>query len=402
MSPHATDHHDVVIVGARAAGAATAVLLARLGHRVLVLDRTAYGSDTLSTHALMRGGVLQLHRWGLLHRIVAEGTPAVDEVLFRFPDGDLPVPVKPAAGVPALYAPRRTLLDRVLVDAARDAGADVRFGASVVDLVWSGDRVGGVAVRHEPDRRRRQFIARGTYTIGADGMRSLVAREVAAQVTDAGTAASAFVYGYVPSPPGAHRYEFAYAPGASAGYIPTNAGEAVVFAGATPVRFRREVAGDLERGFRRILADASPDLAARVETTPLSGPLRGFPGLPGRARRPWGPGWLLVGDAGYWTDPLGAHGLTAALRDAELAARAIHEALTGQTAEHDALARYEHTRDELAGDLLTVLDEMAAYRWDIDRARELLLDLSTAMRPEVTALAALGAMEAPAPSALSA
>ena len=112
------DRYDVVVVGARAAGAATAMLLARCGVRVLAVDRGGYGTDTLSTHALMRAGVLQLARWGLLERIEAEGTPRVQRTVFHYEDEVLDILIKPRHGVPALFAPRRTVLDRILVDAA--------------------------------------------------------------------------------------------------------------------------------------------------------------------------------------------------------------------------------------------------------------------------------------------
>jgi len=111
--------YDVVVVDARCAGSATAMLLARAGCRVLVLERARAGRNTLSTHALMRAGVLQLHRWGLLEKIVAAGTPPVGTVVFDYPDQRVPITVSPSPGVDALYAPRRTVLDRVLVDAAR-------------------------------------------------------------------------------------------------------------------------------------------------------------------------------------------------------------------------------------------------------------------------------------------
>src|SRR5215469_18341552 len=127
-------HYDVVIAGARPAGAATAMLLARQGARVLLLDRSRYGTDTLSTHALMRGGVLQLSRWGLLEKIIAEGTPPVRRATFRYADAVVPVIIKPSHGVDALYAPRRTVLDPILVDAAFASGADVRFGIAVADV----------------------------------------------------------------------------------------------------------------------------------------------------------------------------------------------------------------------------------------------------------------------------
>ena len=127
MSTPALHRHDVVVVGARAAGAATAMLLARAGLDVLVVDRSRYGADTLSTHALMRAGVVQLHRWGLLDEIVAAGTPAVRTTTFTFADEEVRITIKPSHGVDALYAPRRTVLDPILVDAARAAGAVVRL-----------------------------------------------------------------------------------------------------------------------------------------------------------------------------------------------------------------------------------------------------------------------------------
>src|SRR5580765_1213789 len=128
-----SSRYDVVVVGARPAGAATAMLLARAGLRVLVVDRGRYGTDTLSTHALMRGGVLQLHRWGVLDAVVGAGTPPVRRTTFRYGGEEIVIPIKASHGVDALYAPRRTVLDRLLVDAAVEAGAEVRYGVAVVD-----------------------------------------------------------------------------------------------------------------------------------------------------------------------------------------------------------------------------------------------------------------------------
>src|SRR5512143_3573983 len=142
--------YDAVVVGARAAGAATAMLLARQGLRVLAVDRGAYGTDTLSTHALMRAGVLQLARWNLLERIEAAGTPPVHRTVFHYQDEVVEIPIKPKHGVPALFAPRRTVLDRVLVDAAVEAGATVRHRVRAAELVHgSGGRVEGVVLRDD-------------------------------------------------------------------------------------------------------------------------------------------------------------------------------------------------------------------------------------------------------------
>src|SRR3954463_6739390 len=160
------DATDVIVVGARAAGAATAMLLARAGLDVLVVERSRYGTDTLSTHALMRAGVMQLHRWGLLDAIVAAGTPPVRTSTFTYAGDAMRVPVKPLGGVEALYAPRRTVLDPVLVDAARAAGAVVEYSTSVTSLTRDErGRVVGVEGR-DPMGRPVRHEAR--WVVGAD------------------------------------------------------------------------------------------------------------------------------------------------------------------------------------------------------------------------------------------
>src|SRR2546429_3582541 len=168
MSTTKTQHYDVIIAGARCAGAATALLLARQGARVLVLDKSRYGTDTLSTHALMRGAVLQLHRWGLLPAVVEAGTPPVRSTSFHVAEAVTTIAVKPRHGVEALYAPRRSVLDAILADAARGAGADVRFGATVTglrrDRAGRGTRVTRRGGQGPPEARARLGI-------GADGPR---------------------------------------------------------------------------------------------------------------------------------------------------------------------------------------------------------------------------------------
>src|SRR4051794_31863251 len=126
--------YDVVVVGARVAGAATALLLARRGARVLVVDRARRGSDTMSTHALMRPAVVQLHRWGLLDDLMAAGTPPVTRTTFHYGEEQVPITLRPVAGTSALAAPRRTVLDPLLLDVAEAAGADVLTGVRVTDL----------------------------------------------------------------------------------------------------------------------------------------------------------------------------------------------------------------------------------------------------------------------------
>ena len=370
------EEFDAVIVGARCAGAATAMLLARAGLRVLVVDRTHPSRDTLSTHALMRAGVLQLSRWGLLQRVVAAGTPPVTATTFHYGESTETLELKDP-----LYAPRRTVLDTVLLSAAQEAGAQARFGLDVTEV--RRDRTGRVTGVLARVRGGGPVEFRAPLTIGADGLRSTVARLVGAPTVRRGTAASALVYGYWPSP-SASQYDWFYRPGVSAGIIPTNDGQVCIWAGLPAERFADERGrSGLADLFARVLAEAAPEAAALVARTEPIGALRGFPGRPGYLRRATGPGWALVGDAGYFKDPLTAHGISDALRDAEFLTRAVVDG------GRDALAEYERTRDRLSLPLLDVAESIVAYRWDLDEIRELLLTESAAMRPEVAALRAL-------------
>ena len=385
MNPQSS-HHDVVVVGARAAGAATAMLLARAGLDVLVVDRSRYGADTLSTHALMRAGVVQLHRWGLLDAVAAAGTPPVRRTTFTYADAELGITIKPSHGVSALYAPRRTVLDPILVDAAVAAGATVRFGTSVTGVRRTSEgRVIGVDAR---DTHGRHLRHDARWVIGADGMRSVVASAVGAEVERQGTGATACTYGYW-SDLETDGYHWIFRPNASAGVIPTNGNQSCVFAGAAPGRIGR---GGLDV-FLDVIGEASPALAARLATAKAPTSLRTFSGLPGYVRKSWGPGWALVGDAGYWKDPIGAHGLTDALRDAELLARAI--IATASTDDADALGHYHETRNRLSMPLFDVVDIIAGMTWTDAEIPDLLLRLSSAMSEEVDAVAHLDDLSAP-------
>jgi flavin-dependent dehydrogenase len=376
---------DVVVVGGRVAGASTALLLARAGLRVVLLDRGRRGSDTVSTHGLMRSGVLQLTRWGLLDQVVAAGTPAVRRTVFHYVDADpVQVTIRPHAGVDALYAPRRHLLDRLLVDAAAAAGADVRHETAVTGLVrGAGGHVHGVVAT---TRGGSPAPLHAALTVGADGIRSLVARDVAAPVVRQGRTASAVLYRYFDDLP-AVGYEWAYGAGAGAGLIPTNDGQTCVFVGTTPRRVRALRRDGTDRAFDALLREAAPALVDRVAAARPASPMHGWAGVPGFVRRAYGPGWALVGDAGYFKDPITTHGITDALRDAELLADAVLAALGGGPAA-PAFARYEATRDRLSARLLDVTEAVAAYDWDTEQVQRLLREVSSAMSDELDHLAA--------------
>jgi flavin-dependent dehydrogenase len=370
------DHYDVVIVGARVGGAATAMLLARHGMRVLVVDRGRYGADTLSTHALMRGGVFLLSRWGLLDRIADAGTPPIRETRFDYGDESVSVPIKPTPGVTALYAPRRTLLDAVVVDAAIEAGAEVRYGITVTDLLRDGTgRIAGIRGR---DRSGVAFTTRAGLTIGADGIRSTVARLAGSRVSRVGRGQGAVVYGYW-SDLDACGYEWFYRNGCSAGIIPTNSGETCVFAGLPAARLTAGLRADLPATYHRLLAAATDGrLAGAVPPRRL----HTWVGQPGFLRDATGPGWALVGDAGGFLDPLSTHGITDALRDAHiLASCGLHD---------EGLEHFARTRDHAVGPIFDAVDEIASYQWTVAQVRDHLRTLNAAMNAELKLIAGDG------------
>ncbi len=364
--------YDVVIAGARPAGAATAMLLARAGARVLVVERDAPGTDTLSTHALMRGGVMQLRKWGLADGLLAAGTPPVRRTRFVYGDEAILLDIKDQHGVDALMAPRRTVLDPHLAVAAAAAGAEIRYGAALdgVERDATG-RVTGALIRREGETR----LIRAGLVVGADGRRSKVAREVAAPVTHAGRHAAASIYVYVDGLADLG-YRWHYGHGTAAGAIPTNGGQHCVFAGMPAARFRDFARTDKTAAFHAVLAEVHRGLAAEVAAARLATRPVAFAGEPGYLRRPWGPGWALVGDAGYFKDPITAHGITDALRDADLLAGAV---LAGTEA---ALAGYAKARDALSMPLFEVTDALASFDWTLAEAQVLHRDLNRAMKAE--------------------
>lgn len=374
--------YDAIVVGARAAGAATAMLLARCGLRVLAVDRNAHGSDTLSTHALMRGALSRLARWGLLDRIWAAGTPVIRTAAFHYGDEELRLDVPPTESVPGLAAPRRTLLDPVLVDAARAAGAVVRHDTRFVDCIRTADdRVCGAIVADADGSTHR---LEADLLIGADGLHSAVARSVMAPVTRQGSHASAYILRHVADADlPMDEYQWRYRLGLGAGVIPTNGEAWCVFAALPPAAFRdarADTATTMEATMLTSLAAIDPHLAEAVAGARPVSPLRSWPGVPGRFRAAHGPGWALVGDAGYFKDPFAAHGISDAFRDAELLAEAVVDG---------DLDRYERRRDELSAPLFDVLEQIASYEWDLDVLPRLHFQLATAMRDEEAKLRAM-------------
>jgi 2-polyprenyl-6-methoxyphenol hydroxylase-like FAD-dependent oxidoreductase len=335
----------------------------------------------------MRGGVLQLQRWGLLPALREAGTPPLRSTSFHYGEHVVDLPIKPREGVDALYAPRRFVLDAALAEAARAAGADVIYGARVLDVLRDHrDRVRGVVLLEGP---RRVVRVEAELVVGADGANSRIARGVGAETYREGSHSSGVVYGYWSGlSRGSNQWYFGE--GTGAGAISTNDGVACVFTSVPAERFEREIRRDLALGHRRVLGECAGDLLEAVNLGRICGGLRGFAGRLGYLRRSWGPGWALVGDAGYFKDPITAHGITDALRDAELLVRAFVG--LGES----GLAEYQAERDELALPLFQLSDEIASYAWSLERVQVLHLALSREMNREFAAMVELH--QKPAPS----
>ena len=347
------EHHDVIVVGARNAGGATAMLLARAGHDVLLLDRSKPTTDTNSTHALSRGGVVQLDKWGLLDKVVESGAPQIRNYSFHLPGETIRQEVGDRAGVDFLLAPRRYVLDDLVAREAVAAGARLDTGARVLGVTRDANgRATGVTVRGRLGAVR-QISAR--LVIGADGIHSKVASSVGAEIVEAHAPSGSCLYTYV-SGVEWDGFELHVGDRAFGGVFPTHDGEAAVFM----IRPVDEFAGVMGAGRARTamwlaeLRGALPTLAERLRPGRVTAGMRGYVGLPNQVRRAAGPGWALVGDAGYHRDPVTGHGMTDAFRHAELLAEAADDWLSGVSGEAAAMAGYAQERAEAIAETFAI------------------------------------------------
>jgi 2-polyprenyl-6-methoxyphenol hydroxylase-like FAD-dependent oxidoreductase len=315
------------------------MLLARRGYRVLAVDRARFPSDTVSTHLVHPPGVAALRRWGLLDRVIATGCPAIHTYAFDFGPFTL-------AGSPGVdradvaYAPRRTVLDKILVDAASAAGVDVREGFIVEGVVFDGDRVAGIRGNRPGGAA---VTERARVVIGADGLRSLVAQAVDAPRYREKAPLLAAYYSYWSGLPMEGRFEVYSRPHRAFAAWPTNDGLTLVIGGWPYSEFEAKRA-DIERHFLEVI-DLAPDFADRLRGARREERFAGM-AVPGYFRKPFGQGWALVGDAGYNKDFITAQGIQDAFRDAERCARALDEAWSGRRAFEEAMADYQAARDE--------------------------------------------------------
>jgi 2-polyprenyl-6-methoxyphenol hydroxylase-like FAD-dependent oxidoreductase len=345
--------YDVIIVGARCAGSPTAKLLARKGYRVLLLDRATFPSDTLSTHVVQPAGVATLAKWGLLDRLVATGCPPIDTYTFDF--GPFAIAGSPGtAESPVAYCPRRIVLDKLLVDAAAEAGAEVRQGFTVAEILTENGCVVGIKGHSKSGQAVEE---RASCVVGADGWHSVVARAVRPEQYNEKPALQACYYTYWSNLPVNGRFEIYIRPNRGFAAVPTHDGLTLVVGGWPFAEFeenKHDVEGTFAKAFELV-----PAFAARVKHAKREARFAGAC-LPNYFRKPYGPGWALVGDAGYLKDAITAQGIHNAFRDAERCVSALDQALTGARPFDEAMGEYQRERDEQALPMYEYTCQLAA------------------------------------------
>ena len=325
--------YDVIVVGARCAGSPTAMLLARRGYRVLLVDRATFPSDTISTHIAHPRAVAALSRWGLLDRLAASGCPPIDTYSFDF--GPFTLEGSPGTKDAAVaYCPRRTVLDKLLRDAAAEAGAEVREGFGVDNVLIEDGRVIGI--------RSGGVAEHARLVIGADGRNSVVAETVGASRYDERAPLLAIYFAYWSGLPMRGRFETYIRNKRGFAAADTNDGLTMIVGGWPQSEFA-EMKRDIEGNFERML-ELAPEFAERVRgakrETRFAGAI-----TPNFFRTPFGPGWALAGDAGFIKDPITAQGILDAFRDAEGCATAADDALSGRRSLEAAMGAYQQARD---------------------------------------------------------
>ena len=359
--------YDVIVVGARVAGSPTALLLARRGYRVLLVDRSSFPQDTVSTLLIQLPGVARLAHWNVLDHLVATGCPPIHRFRFDFGPVILNGTPGPFAGQSASYAPRRIVLDRLLLDAAAQAGAEVREGYAIQDLLWEGNRVVGVRGQDATGRLRSE---RGRIVVGADGRNSLIARAVAQPMYHALPPLTVAYYAFWSGLPMANTGEAYIREGRAVIALPTHDDQTLVSV-QWPHREFSDIRTDIGGNFMRSL-ELAPGLAARVHAARRESRFAGAADLPNFFRKPFGPGWALVGDAGHHRDPALGHGISDAFRDAELLATAIDAGLQNRTPMKEALADYQRLRDSQARPLYELITQLARLESPSPQLRNLL------------------------------
>lgn len=344
---------DVVIVGARCAGSAAAVPLARAGHRVVVLDKARFPSDTMSTHVLVPNGVQELQLMGALPGVLALNPTKVRSLTLHEDDLDVEERFRPFLGIDYGVCVPRDLQDQVLVEAARTAGADVRERTSVENVVWRHGRAVGVVCRTQDD----EYEIQSKLVIGADGRKSRIAEEVgSSRPYRASANGRGFAFRYVDDPLGdaaPKAYQIIRFGGHQILVLPSTPVGRTLVVNMTPCENIAAYRTDPDTTWDALIA-GDPALSARMAGASNMSKIRTTTDLSSYYRVSTGPGWALAGDAGHFKDPVTGNGMRDALKFGRLLGEAAATRLHDAARLDAALRDWEAVRDQ---------DTISTYHW---------------------------------------
>ena len=338
-----TSAYDVIVVGGRCAGSPLAMLLAREGLSVALVEQATFPRDTLSTHIFEASALDFLNRVGVLDAVRATGAPVVNHVDLRQEEfrARVAVPQRPG-DVGGVMSVRRLVLDPILLEAAAEAGAEARMGTKVTALVREHGRVTGVRVVH--DGSEEALEAR--LVVGADGRNSTVANLAGSRKYNlAPNERFAYWSFFEGADPGAepaiifHRWS-----GNFVVAVPADSGlyQVLALPGLSELpRFRQ----NLEASYLEYIGRCEP-VAEALSGARRVGKIFGMLRFEGFFREATGPGWVLVGDAGHFKDPAPGQGIQDAYRQVEALVPAITGAIgSSPSALDEALAGWARWRD---------------------------------------------------------
>ncbi len=349
--------YDAIVIGARCAGSPTAMLLARRGHRVLLVDKANFPSDTMSTHLIHPPGIAALERWGMLDRLIETGCPPVERYSFDFGPASVEGSPRPIDGHARAYGPRRTILDKLLVEAAAEAGVEVREAFTVEEITADDGTVTGIRGH---SRGGQSTVEKAKVVIGADGKHSLLAKAIKPEEYNERPSRAAMYYAYWSDLP-VSGFETTIRAENRRGWaaLPTHDGLTCMPFG-WPVEEFVANKGDIEGNLFKAVAFA-PEFEERLRGAKRESKFIGSAELPGYYRKPFGPGWALLGDAGYHKNPITAMGINDAFRDAELVAAALDDAFSGARRYDEGMSEYQRARDSATMPVYEFTDDFATF-----------------------------------------
>jgi len=347
--------YDAIIIGARPAGSSTAMLLARKGYRVLLVEKASFPSDAPRGHFIQAPGVALLKKWGLLDSVIATNCPPITHLSFDLGPFALTAVIPPIDGVSVSYAPRHAIIDDLLCEAAREAGAEVRESFLVQELLMDGGNVTGIRGR---DASGKIVSESARIVIGADGLHSMVARAVQAPVYHEKPTLSVAYFAYYNNI-SLNTLKLYMRENRVFGVFSTNDDQTCVFV-QFPYREFHAFRSDVSGNFERMLATV-PEIVELIQNSERVGNVLASADMPNLFRKPYGPGWALVGDAGYHKDPITGQGFTDAFFSAQLLADALDAGFSGQSPMEEVLAAYELQRNEHVMPMFDFVCQLASF-----------------------------------------